>query len=81
MAIDTYAKRLSAHRVANPWARILPEADGTIDTFDRAHFLGFYGTPAAATPSLSIAPGDVLAQSGRVNILPQTGRINILGST
>lgn len=43
MAIDTRAKRQSAHRVADPFARILPLADGTIDQADRQHHAGFYG--------------------------------------
>ena len=49
MAIDTRAKRQSAHRVANPFARILPLADGTIDQADRQHAAGFYGGILAIT--------------------------------
>jgi hypothetical protein len=43
MAVDTLDKRASAHRAANPWARILPLADGNVAAADRAHAAGFYG--------------------------------------
>lgn len=71
MAIDTLDKRWSAHRAANPWARILPEADGNIVAADRAHADGFYG---------GLFAGDSLDPVAR-DILGKTSRINILGAT
>lgn len=43
MAVDTLDRRASAHRAANPWARILPMPDGNVADADRAHAAGFYG--------------------------------------
>ena len=43
MAIDSAAKRASAHRAANRWARVLPIPDGTVAQADRAHLSDLYG--------------------------------------
>ena len=61
MAIDTLDKRYSAHRASNPWARILPEADGTIAAADRAQADGFYG---------GLLTGDTLAPAARYTLGP-----------
>lgn len=73
MAVDTRAKRQSAHRVANPFARILPLADGTIDQGDRQHVAGFYsGILAAAAAALLAAHSqiaDVIHRSEIASVL------------
>ncbi len=48
MAVDSRAKRQSAHRAANTWGRILPNPDGTVARADRQHVLGYYGGIAVA---------------------------------
>ena len=40
MAINTYSRRRSATQIV--WSIIVPDADGTIGTLDRAHCAGFY---------------------------------------
>ena len=59
MAIDTLDKRWSAHRAANPWARILPEADSNVVAADRAHAAGYYGGLFTGD-QLDIAPENAL---------------------
>jgi len=72
MAIDTLDKRGSAHRAANPWARICPEADGDITAADRAHAAGYYGG--------LLSGDDVVLVAAARDILPMTDIVNILGS-
>ena len=43
MAIDTRAKRQSAHRAVTPFAGTLPNPDGTVAQADRQQLLGYYG--------------------------------------
>lgn len=37
MPIDTRGELYAAHRVCNPWARVLPLPDGTVSAADLAH--------------------------------------------
>ena len=54
MAVDTRRKRMSASNAANPFARLLPLADGTIDQADRQHAAGYYsGILATALVTVS----------------------------
>ena len=41
MAIDSRDKRQSAHRASGGYG--LPNPDGSVDTNDRQHLLGYYG--------------------------------------
>lgn len=57
MAVDTRAKRQSAHRAANGWGWILPHPDATVAAADRAHVEGFYGGLfAAAAAEVDLQP-------------------------
>ena len=56
MAVDTRAKRQSAHRVASgPLRRGLPNADGTVAQADRQHVSGYYGGILATIEALARA--------------------------
>lgn len=65
MAVDTRARRQSAHRVANPWARGLPNADDTVAQADRQHVLGYYGGILAGVAAVVAAVGKYAAQHAR----------------
>lgn len=54
MAVDTRAKRQSAHRAANRWAGIQPDPDGTVAQADRQHHLSFYGGILAAAVAVPV---------------------------
>ena len=66
MAIDSAAKRASAHRVANPWARTLPPPDGTVGADGRAHAAGYYGGLFAAGTYRVLLPPHVISAPARV---------------
>jgi len=65
MAIDTRAKRQSAHRAANPWGRILPNPDGSVAANDRAHVSGFYGGFWAASAYVALFPPQIVTAPAR----------------
>lgn len=77
MAIDTREKRQSASRAVNPFARILPVADGTIDQGDRQHAAGFYSgilaIAAAVLPFAGDAPLEGITMTGLLERIVTTG--------
>lgn len=66
MAVDTRAKRQSAHRAANRWARIWPNPDGTIAVADRQHALDFYGGIASTIVAAVLFPPLIADAASRV---------------
>lgn len=55
MAVDTRAKRQSAHNAAGGTG--LPNADGTVGQEDRQHVLGYYGGIAADAAVATVSSG------------------------
>lgn len=56
MSIATRKDRQRALRSGSWWSMVLPTADGSVETVDRAHLLGLYQSGAAPVAVLDFKP-------------------------